>query len=119
MNVREGSPGEKLDLDWSLLFAAWMVALLATAGSLFFSYVMEFAPCVLCWYQRIFMYPQAVILGLIQIGGFGMMTAASLLAMLVNSQLRMRSRLLLQAENRVRIGKKRERGEYVPGIERR
>ena len=46
------------------------------------------------------LFGQAVILGLIQIGGFGMMTAASLLAMLVNSQLRMRSRLLLQAENR-------------------
>ncbi|MDQ1347242.1 MAG: hypothetical protein QG573_611 [Acidobacteriota bacterium] len=62
MNVREGSPGEKLDLDWSLLFAAWMVALLATAGSLFFSYVMEFAPCVLCWYQRIFLFPLVVVL---------------------------------------------------------
>ena len=62
MTVREGSPGEKLDLDWSLLFAAWMVALLATAGSLFFSYVMEFAPCVLCWYQRIFLFPLIVVL---------------------------------------------------------
>lgn len=45
-----------------LLFAAWMVALLATAGSLFFSYVMEFAPCVLCWYQRIFLFPLVVVL---------------------------------------------------------
>ena len=62
MTVREGSPGEKLDLDWMLLFAAWMVALLATAGSLFFSYVMEFAPCVLCWYQRIFLFPLVVVL---------------------------------------------------------
>ena len=62
MTVRQGSPGEKLDLDWSLLFAAWMVALLATAGSLFFSYVMEFAPCVLCWYQRIFLFPLVVVL---------------------------------------------------------
>ena len=62
MNVREGSPGEKLDLDWSLLFAAWMVALLATAGSLFCSDVMEFAPCVLCWYQRIFLFPLVVVL---------------------------------------------------------
>ena len=39
-----------------------MVALLATAGSLFFSYVMEFAPCVLCWYQRIFLFPLVVVL---------------------------------------------------------
>ena len=62
MTVRESSRGEKPDLDWLLLFAAWMIALLATAGSLFFSYVMEFAPCVLCWYQRICLFPLVVIL---------------------------------------------------------
>lgn len=43
---------------------------------------------------------QAVILLLIQLGGFGMMTAASLLAMLVSAPLRSRSRLLLQTETR-------------------
>ena len=43
---------------------AFVVALLATAGSLFFSEVMKFVPCRLCWFQRIFMYPQALILGL-------------------------------------------------------
>lgn len=32
------------------------------ASSLFFSYVMGFAPCVLCWYQRIFLFPLVVIL---------------------------------------------------------
>ena len=62
MTVRESSRGDKPDLDWMLLFAAWMIALLATAGSLFFSYVMEFAPCVLCWYQRICLFPLVVIL---------------------------------------------------------
>ena len=62
MTVHERSTGEKPDLDWMLLFAAWMVAFLATAGSLFFSYVMEFAPCVLCWYQRIFLFPLVVVL---------------------------------------------------------
>jgi disulfide bond formation protein DsbB len=62
MTVREHPPEEKPDFDWMLLFAAWMVALLATAGSLFFSYVMEFAPCVLCWYQRIFLFPLVVVL---------------------------------------------------------
>lgn len=40
-----------------LLYAAWAVALLATVGSLFFSEVMGLPPCVLCWYQRIAMYP--------------------------------------------------------------
>jgi disulfide bond formation protein DsbB len=39
------------------LYAAWTIALVATAGSLFFSEVMELPPCVLCWYQRIAMYP--------------------------------------------------------------
>ena len=62
MTVRKRLPEEKADLDWILLFAAWMVALVATAGSLFFSYVMEFAPCVLCWYQRIFLFPLVVVL---------------------------------------------------------
>ncbi len=39
------------------LYAAWTVALAATLGSLFFSEVMKLPPCVLCWYQRIFLYP--------------------------------------------------------------
>jgi disulfide bond formation protein DsbB len=32
-------------------------------GSLFFSEVLEFPPCVLCWYQRIAMYPLVAVLG--------------------------------------------------------
>lgn len=47
-----------------LLSFAWVVALVATLGSLYYSEVRLFLPCELCWYQRIFMYPQAVILGL-------------------------------------------------------
>ena len=43
---------------------AFFVALAATLGSLFYSQVAGFAPCDLCWYQRIFMYPQVFILGL-------------------------------------------------------
>lgn len=46
------------------LILAWLVALVATLGSLFFSEVMEFIPCTLCWYQRIAMYPLVVILGI-------------------------------------------------------
>lgn len=42
---------------------AWAVAFLATAGSLFFSEVAHFEPCLLCWYQRIAMYPLVAILG--------------------------------------------------------
>jgi disulfide bond formation protein DsbB len=51
-----------LDSDWLLLFAAWLLASVATSGSLFFSYVMDFAPCVLCWYQRICLFPLVVVL---------------------------------------------------------
>jgi len=43
--------------------AGWVVAVLATAGSLYFSEVAGFVPCTLCWYQRIAMYPLVVILG--------------------------------------------------------
>ena len=46
-----------------LLYAAWIIALIATVGSLFFSEVMQLPPCVLCWYQRIAMYPLVVIIG--------------------------------------------------------
>ena len=45
------------------LLGAWLVAALATVGSLFFSEVAKFTPCTLCWYQRIAMYPLVVILG--------------------------------------------------------
>ena len=45
------------------LLLAWTIALVATAGSLFFSEVMGLPPCVLCWYQRIAMYPLVVIIG--------------------------------------------------------
>lgn len=49
---------------WSLIFAAWLVASLATLGALFMSEIMGFAPCVLCWYQRIFMFPLVLVLAL-------------------------------------------------------
>lgn len=45
------------------LLLAWITAVIATLGSLFFSEVMHFIPCTLCWYQRIFMYPLTIILG--------------------------------------------------------
>jgi disulfide bond formation protein DsbB len=48
----------------SALLAAFVVALLATAGSLYFSEVAHFEPCRLCWYQRIAMYPLVVVLGI-------------------------------------------------------
>lgn len=47
-----------------MLYLIWVIALISTAGSLFFSEVMQLPPCVLCWYQRIAMYPLVVILGI-------------------------------------------------------
>jgi len=43
---------------------ALLISLMATLGSLFYSEVAGFAPCDLCWFQRIFMYPQVILLGL-------------------------------------------------------
>src|ERR1700748_1234388 len=45
-------------------YFAWLAALTATLGSLYFSEIKGFIPCDLCWYQRICMYPLAVILGI-------------------------------------------------------
>jgi disulfide bond formation protein DsbB len=43
------------------LWAAFLVAAIATGGSLFFSEVAHFVPCELCWYQRICMYPLSIL----------------------------------------------------------
>jgi disulfide bond formation protein DsbB len=45
------------------LLLAWIVSVVTTAGSLWFSEHFHFLPCELCWYQRILMYPLVVILG--------------------------------------------------------
>ena len=47
---------------WNLLLICWFIAACATLGSLFMSEVMGFEPCVLCWFQRIFIYPLTIIL---------------------------------------------------------
>ena len=46
------------------LYLAWIVAMVAMGGSLYFSEVMKFIPCTYCWYQRICMYPLALLLGI-------------------------------------------------------
>jgi disulfide bond formation protein DsbB len=42
---------------------ATAIATVATGGSLLLSEVAGYVPCVLCWYQRIAMYPLVVVLG--------------------------------------------------------
>ena len=47
----------------AILFS-FIVALIAMLGSLFYSEIAGFEPCKLCWFQRIFMYPQVILLGI-------------------------------------------------------
>ena len=53
----------KLIADNSILLA-FIVALVSVLSSLYYSQVAHFIPCELCWFQRIFMYPLVVLLGL-------------------------------------------------------
>lgn len=46
------------------LWLSFTVAFIATAGSLLFSDVVGYEPCKLCWFQRIFIYPQVLLLGI-------------------------------------------------------
>ncbi len=88
MGAVPGSRAPRLDdsVDesaWRLLAIAWVVSLAATLGSLFFSEVMRLPPCVLCWYQRVFMYPLVVVttIGLVSrdvgVGRYAVPLAAS------------------------------------------
>ena len=47
---------------WMPLFLAWLIALTASLGALFIGEVMGQTPCLLCWYQRAFMFPLALVL---------------------------------------------------------
>lgn|SRR3990167_3497125 len=46
------------------LFLAWLVALMATVSTLFIGEVLHWPICVLCWYQRIAIYPLVILLGI-------------------------------------------------------
>ena len=52
--LRRGAEGYELWL-------AFLVAAIATGGSLFFSEIAGFVPCELCWFQRICMYPLSIV----------------------------------------------------------
>ncbi len=45
------------------MWFAFFAAIIGTVGSLYYSEIIGYEPCVLCWWQRIFLYPQVVILG--------------------------------------------------------
>ena len=46
------------------LVLAWIIALIASLAVLFIGEVLGQTPCVLCWFQRAFMFPLAIVLGL-------------------------------------------------------
>ncbi len=46
------------------MYISWFIAMVATIGSLYFSEFLHYLPCKLCWYQRIFMYPLTIWLGI-------------------------------------------------------
>lgn len=54
-------PDKASNSNWTLLFLCWLLVSISAMVSLFFSHVMAFAPCVLCWYQRIFLFPLVII----------------------------------------------------------
>ena len=68
--------GVRGPLDWIRgllwgyeLWGAFVVAAIATGGSLFYSQVANFVPCELCWYQRVCMYPLSIFTLLIAVRG--------------------------------------------------
>lgn len=52
------------------LWLAFAVASFATAGSLFFSEVAHFPPCLLCWYERFCMYPLSILTLVVAVAGW-------------------------------------------------
>ncbi|MCP5510223.1 MAG: disulfide bond formation protein B [Chlamydiales bacterium] len=46
-----------------MLYLAWLLSLIGTLGSLYVSQIMGYEPCHLCWFQRICLFPLAIILG--------------------------------------------------------
>jgi disulfide bond formation protein DsbB len=57
--------GARRTLSGGELPLAALIAVVATGGSLYFSEVAGFLPCPLCWWQRIFMYPLVILVGVL------------------------------------------------------
>jgi len=49
-------------LSKNIVYIAWIQSIMASLGSLYYSEIKHFTPCVLCWYQRILMYPLVIII---------------------------------------------------------
>lgn len=62
-NNNYAAPTKEAERAWQMLFLAWLIAFFSTLSVLFIGEIMGQKPCVLCWYQRAFMFPLAVVLG--------------------------------------------------------
>lgn len=58
------SSGHHAGGGWTAFYAAWLVALSSSLGAIFIGEVMGQTPCQLCWFQRVFMFPLAIMLGI-------------------------------------------------------
>lgn len=50
-------PNKASNSNWTLLFLCWLLVSTSATISVFFSSVLAYEPCVLCWYQRICLFP--------------------------------------------------------------
>ncbi len=48
--------------NFVFIYISWLIAIVSIIGALFFSSVMDLAPCFLCWYQRVFIFPLGIVL---------------------------------------------------------
>ena len=63
--MHQNNSGERLmSRNENILLAAFVVALAATLGALYIGEILGQTPCILCWYQRIAMFPLVVVLGI-------------------------------------------------------
>ncbi|MDI1329462.1 disulfide bond formation protein B [Pseudomonas sp.] len=60
MQITHQQPKSK---GWALLLCAWLLTLVSTLAVLFVGEVMGQVPCILCWFQRAFMFPLVLVLG--------------------------------------------------------
>lgn len=56
------NPNSPAAPGWTFVFLAWLIASVSTLSALFLGEVMGYTPCVLCWYQRIAMFPLVLVL---------------------------------------------------------
>ncbi len=64
MNLPEATTSDRdaAPVGWTMVFIAWLIATISTLGALFLGEIMGYLPCVLCWYQRIAMFPLVFVL---------------------------------------------------------